>query len=311
MNTKTLYVLLEDYLEYLESLNYSPRTVESSKYICMEFIRYLKERNIPEAAKIKKSDLIDWQKDLAKQTNRKGLPIKARSMNHKISAVKNFLRYLALKGYLLEATVDVLRSVKEPKMLPLGVFNHTELKKIIKKVDSSTPEGYRDRTILEFLYSTAIRASELTGLNVRSIDFENSTATVFGKGRKERVVPVGKTALRCLETYIKAVRPYILNGAQTDALFVSRLKKRLGYRGLLKIIHKYADITNIDENVTPHMFRRSCTTELVRNGANLYHIKDMLGHESLETLKHYTKLTITDLKKTHKKCHPRERDKQH
>lgn len=309
MNTKTLYDLLEDYLERLESLNYSPRTGQASQYICLEFIRYLQEKSILEAAKIKKIDLINWQKHLSKQTNRKGLPIKARTMNFKITGVKNFLRYLVLTGYLMESTINVVRSVKEPQMLPLGVFTHTELKKIIRKVDASTPAGYRDRTILEFLYSTAVRASELTALNIRSIDFENRTAVIFGKGRKERVVPVGKTALKCLETYIRGVRPYILNGTECDALFVSKLKKRLGYAGLLKIIHKYANLTNIDENVTPHMFRRSCTTELIRNGANLYHIKDMLGHESLETLKHYTKLTITDLKKTHKKCHPREREK--
>lgn len=81
----------------------------------------------------------------------------------------------------------------------------------------------------------------------------------------------------------------------------------MGYRTLLKIVHKYADPAGIDENVTPHMFRRSATTELVRNGANLYHVKDMLGHESLDTLKHYTKLTIKDLKKTHKRCHPRDK----
>ncbi len=151
-------------------------------------------------------------------------------------------------------------------------------------------------------------ASELTGLNVGSIDFDNQTATVFGNGRKERVVPVGKTAMRHLETYIKAVRPFLLDGEESKALFINRLRKRLQYRALLDLVHKYTDPTDIKENVTPHMFRRSCTTELVRNGANLYHVKDILGHESLETLKHYTKLTITDLKKTHRKCHPREKN---
>ena len=230
--------LLNDYLEYLESLNYSPRTIRTTGYTCLELIRYLQNRGITDLVKLKKSDLIDWQKDLSKKSNREGLPIKARTMNHKITGVKNFLHYLAVKGYILESLVNVLKPVKEPQMLPLGVFSHAELEQIIAKVDTSNPTGYRDRTILELLYSSAIRASELTGLNVTSIDFDNGTATVFGKGRKERVVPVGRTALKFLETYIRAVRPYILNGTECDALFVSRLKKRLGYMSLLKIVHK-------------------------------------------------------------------------
>ena len=299
--------LLKDYLEYMESLNYSPVTIKSFKYICLRCIRDLNKRGITEVVKLKNSDLIEWQKHLAKRTNWKGLPIKAKSINHEISGVKSFLHYLAKKGYVLDSLVNILKLVKEPKMLPLGVFSHKELEKIIAKIDTTSLIGYRDRTILELLYTSAIRASELVGLNVTSIDFNNGTARVFGKGRKERVVPVGKVALKYLETYIKAVRPFILNGRESEALFISRKLRRLSYDALLKLVHRYADATDIEENITPHTFRRSATTELVRNGANLYHVKDMLGHESLDTLKHYTKLTITDLKKTHRLCHPREK----
>jgi integrase/recombinase XerD len=302
--------LLTDYLEYLKSLNYSNRTIEASNYIVLNFILYLKNREIDEAVKIRKTDLIEWQKYLSKQLNKKGLPIKARTINFKVTGVTGFLKYLSKKGYILESIPSTLQQVKEPQMLPLGVFTHNELKKIIAKVDTTNSMGYRDRTIIELLYSSAIRASELVGMNIDSVDFDNATAKIFGKGKKERVVPIGKTALKFLENYIKAVRPFMLNGNESKALFISRKRKRLAYAGLLKIIHRYADDTDIEENVTPHMFRRSCTTELIRNNANLYHVADLLGHSSLDTLKHYTKLTITDLKKTHRLCHPRDMDRQ-
>ena len=298
--------LLQDYLDYLKSLNYSSRTIQANRYINLNFILYLKNQNINNISELKKSHLLEWQKYLSKQLNKKGLPIKARTINFKISGVTGFLKYLSKKGYVLESIPHILQQVKEPQMLPLGVFTHNELIKIIDKIDTTNPLGYRDRTIIELLYTSAIRANELITLNLDSVDFDNATATVFGKGSKERVVPIGRTALKYLENYVKAIRPFILNGTESEALFITRLKQRMGYANLLKIIHKYAEQTDIEENVTPHMFRRSCTTELIRNGANLYHVKDLLGHSSLNTLKHYTKLTITDLKKTHRLCHPRD-----
>ena len=141
--------------------------------------------------------------------------------------------------------------------------------------------------MLEVLYSTGIRVGELLGLNVTDVDLDNATAVVLGKGNKQRVVPIGKTALRLLESYLKAVRPFLLSRADEPALFLNHAGQRMPY----------------------HTFRRSCTTELIRAGANLYHVKELLGHEDLETLKHYTKLTIEDLKATHARCHPREQEK--
>ena len=198
--------------------------------------------------------------------------------------------------------------VKEPRFLPLGVLSHAKIGKILRRIDTSTPEGYRDRTILEILYSTGIRAGELVGLNVNDFDGRYGTLKVLGKGRKERVVPLGKTALRYLETYIRAVRPFMLKQGNAEAMFINCRGVRYSYRSVLDLVHRAAADAGIDEKVSPHTFRRSCTTEMIRGGANLYHVKELLGHESLETLRHYTKLTVNDLRKTQEKCHPRERD---
>jgi site-specific recombinase XerD len=112
--------------------------------------------------------------------------------------------------------------------------------------------------------------------------------------------------LRLLKSYLKAVRPFLLSQADEPALFLNHAGQRMPYHTFRRIVHRSAEAAGLEINVTPHTFGRSCTTELVRGGANLYHVKELLGHENLETLKHYTKLTIEDLKATHARCHPRE-----
>lgn len=306
---KTLHELLDDYIEYRKGLNYSPRSLEEYHYDCGNFIRHLEHRfRIKTACELRKSHLFSYQKSLNDRKNTKGLPLHPRTLNKNISSVKNFLVFLAEKGHVLRSLPEVLKPVKEPSFLPLGALKHAEIKRVLSRIDTSTPDGYRDRTLLEILYSTGIRASELSALNVNSADLENSTLTVFGKGRKERIVPIGKTALRYLETYIKAVRPFLLKDGGKKALFLNNSGTRMMRYTLGLIVHKHYDKAKLDINVTPHTFRRSCTTELIRSDANLYHVKELLGHESLATVKHYAKLTITDLKRTHAKCHPRERD---
>ena len=161
--------------------------------------------------------------------------------------------------------------------------------------------------MLELLYSSGIRSAELLGLNVDSIDFEHAVVKVLGKGRKERVVPVGATALRFLESYLSAVRASLRPQPQCRALFPDDGGHRMPYYTLRRIVLKTGEQAGLKEPLTAHMFRRSCTSELVRGNANIYHVSRMLGHESLETLQHYVRLNITDIQETHRKTHPRER----
>ena len=255
-----------------------------------------------------------WQRRTAK-----GLPLKASTVNTYNDKVRGFLRYLVRHGYLQRGYVEQLDYVKAPQLLPTSVLTHAQVRGLLARIDTRTAAGHRDRTMLEVIYSTGIRAGELLALDVGHVDIPNATMLVHGKGGKERMVPVGRTALRFLGSYLVGVRPFLLarrvlgrNGGSApvdeQALFLTSRGTRVSYPRLLEYVHRYAESADIPVNVTPHTFRRSCTTELIRSGANMYHVKDLLGHESLETLKHYARLTITDLKRTHKKCHPRERD---
>ena len=192
-------------------------------------------------------------------------------------------------------------------MLPAGALTHAQMRKLLGRIRTDTGAGYRDRAMFETLYSTGIRAGELLGMDVPDIDIKNASALITGKGRRQRIAPVGKTALGHLKTYITAVRPFFVCNPEEPALFLNGEGRRVIYHMFRKSLKTYADAAGL-ENVTLHTFRRSFATELLRGGANMYHVKELLGHKTLNTLRHYAKLTITDLKKTHRKCHPRERD---
>ena len=304
--TKTLFEILNEHLEHLKALNYSPYTLKNTKSTLLAFVEYLHGLKVESADKLNREHLRKWQKHLSKRRTKEGILLNSRTVNAKIGKVKTLMHFMAKRGYAGYNLTDVLEYVKEPTMLPKGIVKHSDMKKLLKKIDTGTPQGYRDRTIMELMYSSGTRAGEITNLNIGDIDLTNGTARVLGKGSKERIVPIGVTALRFLETYIKAIRPFFITGEEKDALFLNNFGRRLQYSTLFRIVHKHCD--KADLGITCHTFRRSCTTEMIKGGANIYHVKEMLGHENLETLKHYVKLSITDLKKTHSKCHPREKE---
>jgi len=306
---KTLADLLDEYDGHLRAHNYSADTRSKGRFNLLAFLRWLDAAHEVRAAdQLRQTHLDAWQRHLHGHRTTKGLPLKPLSLNKQIESARGFLKYLATRAYIPGALLDVLTYVKKPMLLPTSVLTHAEVKKLLARVPTSSPEGYRDRALFELLYTTGLRRRELLGLDVADVDLKHRTAIVLGKGQKQRVVPIGRTALRFLETYLLGVRPFLVRDPREKAIFLDRYGKRLPPYMLVRRLHAYADGLGFKVTVTPHTFRRSCTTELIRGGANLYHVKDLLGHEELDTLKHYTKLTIEDLKKTHEKCHPRERD---
>jgi integrase/recombinase XerD len=299
----------EEYLERNRSLNFSACTIRQSRYCGKVFLRWLEAcHQITAPERLRARHLHAWQKHLSARTTARGALLKARSVNKHVETLKGFLKYLGDAGLAPKALAETLQYVKEPLFLPGSVLSHEQMRKLLGLVSTDTPDGYRLRTMLEVLYSSGIRVAELLGMNMADVDFKNATARVTGKGRKERVVPVGKTALQYLQNYIRAVRSAAVKDGQEQAVFVDSLGRRFPYYTFRRAVKACARKAGLSIEVTPHTFRRSCTTELLRGGANMYHVKELLGHESLETLKHYAKLTITDLKATHEKCHPRERE---
>ncbi len=306
---KSIGELILDYIQYLRAMHYSAETIRKTGEKLRSFGRWLRETsNVESIEKLRPEQLTRWHQYLSTVRTAKGYPLKASTINRHIIAVRGFLIFLARNGYVQSRVLDNLPYVKEPKRLPGSVLTHEQVKSLLTRIPTDTPEGYRDRTMFELLYSTGIRAGELLRLDVQDMDLKNHTALINGKGNKQRVVPIGKTARQYVMSYIVAIRPYLVREKTERALFLGRNGGRLSYGVLRRMVLAVVGRSGLEVEVTAHTFRRSCTTELIRGGANMYHVKELLGHESLDTLRHYARLTITDLKKTHEKCHPRERE---
>ena len=306
---KTISDIHEEFLDTMRIRNLSPRTVSEYHILNRTFFRWLENRyNINAIESLRKNHLTEYQKYMLTLKNSKGLPCKPGYLNNRIGALRCFLRHAADKGYVLPALYQQLKDMKKPRILPTSVLTHTQVRKFLRSIDTSTSEGYMIRCIIEVLYSSAIRVGELVKLSMDDLDCRNKTLKVFGKGRKERIVPVGTTALRYLETFIKAVRPFMKGSDRHRIIFLNHIGNPMRPENVQRRIAIYARKAKLEGQITPHTFRRSACTELVKANVNLYLVKELLGHESLDTLKPYTKLTINDLKKSHAKYHPREID---
>jgi integrase/recombinase XerD len=305
---KTLRDWLESQLAYGRALRQSRYTVRTRAYNGRQFLDWLeKYHGVTTPDGLRRAHLESWTKHLALHTTWHGLPLKPRAVNKIIETTRSFLRYLVEHQLVLSSLPQSLAYVKEPKLLPTSVMTHEQTRRILRSIPTTNAAGWRDRAMLEMLYSTGIRAAELLGLNIADVDFASKTARVLGKGEKERIVPIGKTALRQIESYLRGVRPFLVRDPNEPALWLDSRGKRLPYAMLLRRVHSYSQRISLEVTVTPHTFRRSCATEMIRAGANLYHVKDLLGHENLDTLRHYVKLNVEDLRKTMARCHPREK----
>jgi site-specific recombinase XerD len=306
---KTLGQWFDEYLAQSYARGLSPIHLRVVRFHGLAFLRWLSALfAIQTADRLRREHLDAWIRHLAARRTVKGLSLKPRSVNKQIESVRGLLRWLGERGVVPAMLGATLGYVKEPRILPTSVLPHAAMKRLTGGIDTTNARGFRDRAMFELLYSSGLRSAELLGLDVASIDFGNATALVLGKGRKQRVVPIGRTALRQLESYLRGVRPFLVRDPAERAVWIGRDGRRLSYASLLRCVHAHTDRLGLPVTVTPHTFRRSCTTELIRGGANLWHVKELLGHERLDTLEHYARLTILDLKKTHARCHPRERE---
>lgn len=306
---KTLDDLMQDYLDHLRGLRRSNETIRKRTWFLRSFLNWLRENTPTETAdRLLPVHLRKWHTVITHRTTGGGAPAKASYINRHLIAVRSWLHYLIRQGLVRADMIECLPRVKEPKHLPGSVLTHAQMRKLLTRLPSRMPQDYCRRAMLELLYSTGLRVREMLGLNLDSVDYDNRTILVTGKGDKQRMVPLGRSAMRHLESYVLAVRPFLLKDRDERALFLNRNGSRMGYERFRIFVHAAARAAGIEIVVTPHTFRRSCATELVRGGANLYHVKELLGHECIESLRPYTRLTILDLKKTHAKCHPRERE---
>ena len=303
----TWEMLAARYLQHLEILNQSPHTRRTVRSYLKHWHTFADEIKLADAQAVTTGTMLDFQRWLFYRPTWRNTQRGILSQNRVLGGIKSFFIFLHQEGIVARNPAEGITLAREPQRLPRNILTPQEARKIIETPDTGTLLGYRDRTIFEVLYATGIRKSELMNLTVADVNLEEELLRINGgKGAKDRVAPLTRVACSFLENYIKAIRPELLGGRQTDRLFVSRRGNPMAKNTVSQMVEKYARLSKVKKHVTCHLWRHSCATHLLKNNANLRHVQQILGHASLATTERYLRLTITDLKEAHRKFHPRE-----
>jgi integrase/recombinase XerD len=272
-------------------------TLEAYSRDLRDFQEFLLERGLEQWTQVTLPDLQDYLAALAARN------LSARSRARRLSALRQFFRFLQREEVADANPVELLDSPRLPRKLP-KVLGELEVAALLKAPDPGTPGGQRDAALLEVLYATGLRVSELVGLTLKQVDLRRGVVRPRGKGSKERVVPMVAPAVEKLQTYLNQGRPQLLQGRDSPYLFVNRRGGRLSRQGFWKILKHYARQAGV-RDLSPHTLRHSFATHLLSRGANLRALQMLLGHADLATTQIYTHLDAARLREAHQKAHPR------
>ncbi|WP_022854076.1 site-specific tyrosine recombinase XerD [Thermodesulfatator atlanticus] len=279
---------------------YSAKTIEAYAADLNDFIAFLEEQGLSRIEEAKAPHVLLY---LAK-LREKGLS--AETVARRLSALRNFFRYLVLEHGLSESPFELIEGPKLSRKLPI-VLSRQEVERLLNAPDLKTPIGLRDKAMLEVLYATGLRVSELIGLKMFDVNLEVGFVRVLGKGEKERLVPLGEVAKDALKTYLARGRPKLLAKRLDEAhIFLNRRGRPLTRQRFWQIIKAYAAKSGLNpKEISPHVLRHSFATHLLEGGADLRTVQMMLGHASLSTTQIYTHVQVETLRKVHEKYHPR------
>ena len=281
---------IEKFSRYLEiEKNYSSHTLLNYQLDLRDFAAFVGE------AGLEKVDYLQLRKYLATLKERN---LTNRTLNRKLSTLRSFFKFLIKEGLLKNNPIVSLSSPKLEKHLP-QFLTEEEMKRLIEGFIPEGERGLRDRAILETFYSTGVRISELVGMNKDDVDFISGVVKVLGKGKKERLVPIGNSALETIRAYLEDRKK------DSPVLFLNKNYKRITTRGVRNIVAKYLRLAGMKGGVSPHTLRHSFATHLLNRGADLRSVQELLGHANLSTTQIYTHLTTERLKKVYDKAHPR------
>jgi len=285
----------------------APRTADEYMAHASRFLAWLEAREVV-LVDIRTEDLRAYQGEMLSQRKPGGRLYTSGHHTNRVKAIKSFFGFLYRRSFLLHDPAAALEFPRQEKRLPRTILTPQEARRIIEAPGSKSPQDLRDRAILETLYGTGIRASELANLLPSDVDTEEHVLrVVLGKGRKDRNVPLTRAAAAAIEAYLVRGRAQLASGEASRPLFLANAGGPLS-RGLLStIVRHWAEEAGIKKRVTCHTFRHSVATHLLRGGADIRHIQALLGHSSLGTTELYTRVVIQDLKDVVRRAHPRGR----
>ena len=295
----TMETQLDLYLDYLTvERGLAPNTRASYSADLLKFLTYLKDRGISDWSQVRYSEVMGF----LSQSQEQGLAPRSRA--RLLSALRGFFKFMVRDNYLRESPVATLTSPRLRRQLP-SVFSIAEIERLLARPNTKLPLGQRDAAMLELLYGSGLRVSELVTLTLGRVNLEVGFLVVLGKGSKERIVPVGEAATEAVRHYVLESRPRLLKGRMTETLFVTNRGAAMTRQGFWKLIKKYGREAGLKKELTPHSLRHSFATHLLERGADLRSVQMMLGHADISTTQIYTHVARERLREVHKKYHPR------
>ncbi|NIP37465.1 MAG: site-specific tyrosine recombinase XerD [Candidatus Dadabacteria bacterium] len=290
---------VDSYYSYLAVIKgLSDNTLESYIRDCKRFVSYLKLKDVTSLSDINHSHILDFLTELKNKQS------KPKTIARYIVSIKQFFKYLLIEKIITE---DPTINIKTPKLstaLP-DILTLADIERLLDSPDELTAIGARDAVMLEVLYGTGIRVTELVNLKLSSLHFDLGYLIVFGKGSKERTIPLGTIALDKIKSYLKDTRPLLLKDKSSDYLFLNRNGKNMTRQGFWKILRQYVIKSGINKVVTPHTIRHTFASHLLERGADLRTIQILLGHSDISSTQIYTHIDVKRLKDIHSKHHPR------
>lgn len=307
-----LTVLREKYLLWMKVQNYSAATVKMRGFYLKKFIEWCKERSIESAEEVTKQLFERYKLRVFLHRKADGRALSNSAQISQLIPLRTFFCWLARNNYILYDPASGLELPRKERHLPRHVLSVSEVEQILSEPDIETPNGLRDRTILEVLYSTGIRRSEAAALRLSDIDAGRGALMVRqGKGKKDRFVPIGDRALSWIEKYITEARLLWYADLNDGPLFLTVNGNPLQPGYVTAIVRSYIRATELSKTGSCHLFRHSMATMMLENGADIRYIQEMLGHAYLSSTQVYTHVSIQKLKEVHQKTHPAKLIREH
>ncbi len=300
-----LATLIALHLAALAAAAYSPHTVRSRKSYLNHFRTWCEERGVETVQDLSLPLLERYRTALFQQRQKNGQPLGWGAQAQKLIAIKGLLKWLVRTHRLPYNPAADLELPRRAHHLPGAVLTSDEAERVLAQPDLFTLLGVRDRTLLEVLYSTGIRRTEL--IRLRLVDIDPARGSLFvreGKGRRDRLVPVGERALAWAQRYLSDVRPHLLVPPDHGLLFLSRRGRRLRANRLSELVRRYVAAADLGKSGSCHLFRHTMATLMLEGGADIRDIQEMLGHAQLSTTQLYTRVSIARLKQVHARTHP-------
>jgi integrase/recombinase XerD len=301
-----LYPYMARFLAWGESIaQVSAETTRRHDNALRRFIEWCDERGLHDPREITKPMLERYQRHLYYYRKVDGQPLSSGSQNVMLSPLKTFFRWLTRENYLASNPASEMVLPRKPRALPRHVLHLEEVERVLAQPDLATPSGLRDRTMMEVLYATGMRRMEVSRLSIYDIDVRRTLAFIRqGKGRKDRVVPLGARALAWVQQYLEEVRPQLASAQDDGTLFLTDYGGPFNAGVLGWHIKRYFKAADIQVTGGCHLFRHACATHMLENGADIRFIQVLLGHENLDTTEIYTRVSIEKLQEIHAATHP-------